>query len=99
MIDLTRTLFRLSFHEDSDLETLSSATSRFNDGVLCSANSITSNVYINHIVPKETDAPETTGSQIFQPVKFHKLEDLDVESIRDKQAEFLKSLHHLHMTE
>ncbi|EGR1070316.1 hypothetical protein EFU51_08155 [Vibrio cholerae] len=99
MIDLTRTLFRLSSHDENELESLTSTDSMMCD-VFDSINavkSITSDAYINYISPKGS-CLDPTESQTFIPVKFHKLEDLDVESIRKKQTEFLKSLHHLHMT-
>ncbi|EGQ7854936.1 TPA: hypothetical protein JG809_004788 [Vibrio parahaemolyticus] len=101
MIDLTRTLFRLSSHDDNELEALVSANSLICDkfDVTNSANSITSNVYINHVPPQGTSGVDSTGSHTFPPVKFYKLEDLDVESIRKKQAEFLKTLHLLHIIE
>lgn len=101
MIDLARTLFRLSFHDGSEIENLISDNSLTCEeiDVVSTVNSITSNVYVNHTSPRDSSGLESTGSHIFPSVKFHTLEDLDVESIREKQAEFLKTLHHMHISE
>lgn len=95
MIDLTRTLFRLSLRDQVLPEDL----------VFEEVSRVSLNVCQNHDVTDEgsleiAQEPLSLSTHEFQPpIKFLKLEDIDVDSIRETQTQFLNSLHHLHFSE